>query len=165
MDLALDVRAQKLLEVATYFSICRHPFSKTKVFTFLPRFVIANKFDKPLVLRESGSQHQICLMPQEEIYFNFGSEQKEGKITLRLLDFKQELTGCQSTQRNVSLSPSKVRDEGCWWSYAFSLQRVDDFQVTVANPNELTQEEKTGWSTSEDRQFIRVNISTIGPHN
>lgn len=50
------------------------------------------------------------------------------------------------------------------WSYYFPLSKIDDFQITLPNPNPLLKENDFGWQTTKDKMFVRVNISP-GPEN
>ena len=57
MDPSLDAKNQNILEIGTYINVCPHPYSKTKLIKFLPRYIIINKLDIPLVIKEKNSQH------------------------------------------------------------------------------------------------------------
>ena len=89
MDRVLDPQNQKKLEIGTYISLCPHPFSKTKMIKFLPRYILKNKLDLPIVIKEFTQRHQICILPNEEVYFNFGDEQDD-RLTVRLLNIDSE---------------------------------------------------------------------------
>ena len=51
----LDVKNQNFLEIGTYFNVCPHPYTKTKLIKFLPRYILINKLDIPLVVKERDS--------------------------------------------------------------------------------------------------------------
>lgn len=57
MDPSLDAKNQNILEIGTYINVCPHPYTKTKLIKFLPRYIIINKLDIPLVIKEKNSQH------------------------------------------------------------------------------------------------------------
>jgi len=43
-----------LVEVGTYIQMCAHPYSRSKILRFVPRFYVINNLDFPLVLKEKG---------------------------------------------------------------------------------------------------------------
>ena len=46
------------------------------------------------------------------------------------------------------------------WSYPFLINDIDDFQLTLKNPNGLFYEHATAWSENKDVLYVRV---TVGP--
>ena len=60
VDPSLDP-LQTYIEIGTYIGMCPHPYSRTKVIKFLPRYIIINKLDLPIVIKERKSNHQIAL--------------------------------------------------------------------------------------------------------
>ena len=44
------------------------------------------------------------------------------------------------------------------------MSSIDDFQISVPNPNQLPPTKDFGWTVSQDKLFVRVNISP-GPSN
>lgn len=69
--------------------MCPHPYSKTKFIKFLPRYIISNQLDFPIVIKEKNSTHQIALTPGEEIYFNDGQDE-EDQLMFRVLNIGLE---------------------------------------------------------------------------
>ncbi|TNV88198.1 hypothetical protein FGO68_gene7808 [Halteria grandinella] len=217
MDPSLDAKNQNILEIGTYINVCPHPYTKTKLIKFLPRYIIINKLDIPLVIKEKNSQHQVCLTQGEEVYFNLGQDLGD-KLMVRAIDFQRETTDVavpvdqlfseqpidllnlpslkeivsepvptpviqqESSQvaspnespaiqhqmeKQISLDPKKSNSNSRQiWSYDFGLSKVDDFQITIPNPNEIPKERLRdfGWQTTKDRLFVRVNISP-GPES
>lgn len=52
MNPSLDIENQNYLEIGTQFSLCSHPYSKTKIIKFLPKYIIVNNIDIPIVIKE-----------------------------------------------------------------------------------------------------------------
>lgn len=50
------------------------------------------------------------------------------------------------------------------WSYKFSIKDIDDFQISIPNPNQKYYENKKQWSESTRNLFARVTI-TPGPEH
>ena len=78
-----------MIEIGTYISMCPHPYAKTKVVKFLPRYIVINKLDLPLVIKAENAKHQIALTQDEEIYYNIGKAD-EDKIMIRLINIQEE---------------------------------------------------------------------------
>ncbi len=52
MDPDLVWERQNFLEIGTFFNSCKAPYSRTKLLTFVPRYVLKNKLDYPIVVKE-----------------------------------------------------------------------------------------------------------------
>jgi len=86
-DLAWD--RQHFLEIGTFFNYCPAPYTRTKLLMFVPRYVLKNKLDYPIVIKERNGIDQIVLKPNSEKYFNLGLERDSG-IMIRALDLEKE---------------------------------------------------------------------------
>jgi len=45
----------KYIELGTYIGMCPHPYSSTKVLKFQPRYIVVNRLDLPIVIKENNS--------------------------------------------------------------------------------------------------------------
>jgi len=52
MDQDLAWERQHFLEVGTFFNYCTAPYTRTKILMFVPRYVLKNKLDYPIVVKE-----------------------------------------------------------------------------------------------------------------
>ena len=53
----IEERLFKHIELGTYMTTCPHPYSRTKMLKFVPRYFIINKLDVPIIIKEKGSTH------------------------------------------------------------------------------------------------------------
>ncbi len=77
LDERLKDEEQNKLELGTHFSLCKHPYSKTKLIRFAPRYVIKNRLDLPIIIKEKNSRHQIIVKTGEDFYFNIGHREDD----------------------------------------------------------------------------------------
>jgi len=89
MDPDLAWERQHFLEIGSFFNICPAPYSKTKLLYFVPRYILKNKLDYPIVVKERNGIDQIVLKPDSERYFNLGLESDSG-IMIRALNEQKE---------------------------------------------------------------------------
>lgn len=79
----------KYIELGTYIGMCPHPYSSTKVLKFQPRYIIVNRLDLPIVIKENKSAFQVGVRQGEEVPFTL-SDPDYDKIRVRLLNLAQE---------------------------------------------------------------------------
>lgn len=85
MNSDLVWETQHFLEIGSFFNNCPAPYSKTKLLYFVPRYILKNKLDYPIVVKERNGFDQIVLKPDSERYFNLGQDSDSG-IMIRALN-------------------------------------------------------------------------------
>ena len=68
--------------------MCPHPFVRTTVIKFVPRYYLVNKLDIPIVIKEASFMQQKLVMNGEEVGFNLAGQ--EPNIQVRLVNIYQE---------------------------------------------------------------------------
>ena len=63
METSLNYKTQHILEIGTYFTQCPNPYGRTKILSFLPRYILKNKLEIPLIIKERNGFDQIVLEP------------------------------------------------------------------------------------------------------
>jgi hypothetical protein len=48
----------KIIDIGTLLTSCQQPYQKTQIIKFVPRFILINKLDRHVVLREAGKQEK-----------------------------------------------------------------------------------------------------------
>lgn len=76
-------------------------------------------------------------------------------------DFEEDEGDMMWAEMNPAFGLTKDRSI---WSYKLPLGNIDDYQISLPNPNQLSPSREFGWTFSKDRLFIRVNLSP-GPEN
>jgi hypothetical protein len=97
MDPDLAWERQHFLEIGSFFNSCPAPYSKTKLLYFVPRYILKNKLDYPIVVKERNGIDQIVLKPDSERYFNLGLE-SDSCIMIRALNEQKEQKAIQIMQ-------------------------------------------------------------------
>ena len=95
MDPDLAWERQHFLEIGTFFNVCPAPFSRTKILMFVPRYILINKLDYPIVIKERNGIDQIVLKPNSQKYFNIGLE-RDSSIMIRAIDSEKEVRSIQN---------------------------------------------------------------------
>ncbi|CDW72111.1 UNKNOWN [Stylonychia lemnae] len=84
------------IEIGTYISSCPHPYSRTKVIKFQPRYKIINQIGLVIVLKEEKSNQQTFIVPDDEITMNFKYIDPR-LLRIRLINVEKET---KKTERN-----------------------------------------------------------------
>lgn len=79
---------QEGLEIGTYIAMAPHPFIRTTVIKFVPRYFIVNKLDIPIVIKEKSFTKQVIVMNGDEVGFNMIGDEPE--VLVRLVNCAEE---------------------------------------------------------------------------
>jgi hypothetical protein len=112
------------LELGLSISTASAPFNKTLIVTILPRYVIVNKVGRPLVLKQRGQKSQIVIDNQT---MSYAFEVKRDRQIMLREPTHDENIGLTLGQE---VYPDLANDEAKFWSSPFSIDDVEDFQVS-----------------------------------
>lgn len=80
------------------------------------------------------------------------------------LEAEQDLDEDEGDDAMAKIKKEFAMDNNLW-SYSFHLNNIDDFQITMPNPNGVPLPLREGWSLTEGKAFSRVNISPGPDHD
>ena len=61
-------------------------FIKTKIIKIVPRYMIYNNLDDPIIIKQKNSDQQILVGPKEKKVYHFSNKEKDGFIMIRDMD-------------------------------------------------------------------------------
>ncbi len=132
------------------------PFSRTKVVTIVPRYILANNLNFPLVYRQADieTKHQefVPSGSHEPLYLPEIDPDGEAEIMLRTA-----VEGEEEQKTEQALTETKEV-----WSSGFSIIDIEDFQVRFLRENSPGGKH---WSVASKlnayRQFVRVEVVSL----
>lgn len=93
------------------------PFNRTKIIKIVPRYIIYNNLDHPIIVKQKNNTKQYLIQPQaKEIYF-FENSEKDAFMMIRQLDEDEDQCRLQKFASN---------NENMW-SSCFSIEDIEDF--------------------------------------
>ena len=137
------------------------PFSRTKVITIVPRFVIANNLDFPIIYRQNNNmQFQEYVPPftndldapsyYEPLYLPEVNDETEIQLRMAYPDEGEE-----------NCDPKKNEEEFLW-SSGFSILDLEDFQVRFHRETEDLPKHWSQPSQLNDlKQYVRVEVTSV----
>mmetsp|Transcript_23040 Transcript_23040/g.22424 ORF Transcript_23040/g.22424 Transcript_23040/m.22424 type:complete len:128 (-) Transcript_23040:2585-2968(-) len=126
------------------------PFNKSVLVKVVPRYLIINQLGTPLVIKQKGKKSQVLIQKQEA--FNF--EQKTNKLIQVRSMMKEEQ---QVVEKGKALFPS---EEETYWSPPFSIEDIDDFQLSFLSQVALSKEWYEPTIDNNYNRFVRVIVTT-----
>lgn len=84
----------------------------------MPRFIVLNNLEVPLVLKQKNHEKQKILLPNEKEIYNFENKEKFPYMQVRQ-QFKKEIT-----EQKLSIAQGMTDN---MWSSAFSIEDLEDF--------------------------------------
>ena len=125
------------------------PFSLTTLIIIVPRYIFVNLLPYPISITQFISDQEIELQPKQEIVFHYHKVTKPSDKKIIIGDLPK------IRQKNLDNSVS--------WSYPFSIDDIDDFEIPYqSNATEAIYSKEWYYPTEETkyRKCVRVSISS-----
>ena len=144
------------LDFGVKIQMASAPFSRTKILSIVPRYIIANNLDFPFVYRQAAStKHQEFVPPNshESLYLPQNEDdEEEVEVEMR----------CALPDEEEKQTKDALMNDTDIWSSPFSIIDIEDFQIRFVRDAKFQGKH---WSLPSKlnafRQIVRVEILSL----
>eukprot|EP00347_Sterkiella_histriomuscorum_P017164 403350423 len=145
------------LELGVVIQTAPSPFNKTTLISVVPRFLIINQLGHPVVIKQRGCSSQV-LMINQQMPYNF-----EKNLNRQIMIRQPPNMELKQFSIQKRLFQDQADDELQFWSQPFSIDDVEDFQISYPG-QDIQEHHYDDWYMPKPenyyQRFVRVLVTT-----